>query len=578
MSLDRGHGTRRVWVPAAFFGAFSLIILGRLVQLQVIEHPKYAKAAQNELVGTNTTYAPRGSILDRNGNVLALSVDTWDIYINTRVWQDPAKAAVGSKALAAALNLDAATLQQQESAAAANGTVDYLVKRSVDYDLGNSLMTTVPGLIQVPNSQRVHPDGDIASSILGITGLDNTGLAGIEDSYNQVLQGTPGKTIYERDATDQPIPFGRYSAIAPQPGKDLVLTIDSYIQQMAETRLAAAIQQHRAQGGDIIVMNPSTGALLAMATSPGLAYSTLNLNDPKSVALLRNRAVTDLYEPGSVMKIVTTSGALNEGLVTPDTTYVDTGVVYISGVPLRNWDLNVYGKQTMTGVLENSINTGAVFMVEKMGATIFQHYLDAFGFGKPTGIDLMGEASGIFRRPSDPGWSPVDLATQSFGQSISVTPVQMINAVAAAINGGHLMKPHMVKAEVTADGLTHPIAPQVLGTPITAQTSATIRSMLHAVVEQDPPNESLRNPTNYTAGGKSGTANIPVYGTYNNTQVASFIGFAPWNDPKILILITLDNNADGATGTMAAGPIFSKMADDILAYMGVPPDKGPNKP
>ena len=579
MPHERGHGTRRVWVPAAFFGAFALIILGRLVQLQVVEHPKYAKAAENELVGSNTVYAPRGSILDRNGDVLALSVNTWDVYVNANVWKDPGKATAGASAIGKALGLDPVKLQKSVADAATGGTVDYLVQRDVDYDLGNQLVAAgVPGIITQQDSQRVHPDGDVGSSILGITGTDNTGLAGIEDSYNEILQGKAGKTIYERDATDQPIPYGEYNAVDPVAGEDVELTIDRYIQKMAEDTLAKAVAQHQAKGGDIIVMDPQSGEILADATMPGLQYSTLDLNDPASLALLRNRSVTDLYEPGSVMKIVTASGAINNGVVTPDTTYVDTGEVTVAGITLKNWDDSVYGTQTMTGVLQNSINTGAVFMEQRLGTAAFQHYLDAFGFGQLTGIGLNGEAPGIFRRPTDPGFSPVDVATQAFGQSISVTPVQMITAVAAAINGGNLMKPHLVKATISADGVVHPVQPQVIRQAVTAQTSATMRMMLNAVVEQDPPNESLRNPTNYTAGGKSGTANIPIYGTYNDTQIASFIGFAPLNNPRILILIKLDDNLDLMTGTMAGGPIFSKMADDILAYMGVPPDKGPNKP
>jgi cell division protein FtsI/penicillin-binding protein 2 len=270
------------------------------------------------------------------------------------------------------------------------------------------------------------------------------------------------------------------------------------------------------------------------------------------------------------MKVVTTAAAIDQGAVTPDTTYVDQGVVYLYDTAIRNWDFNVYGTQTMTGVLQNSINTGAVFMVEKLGATIFQRYLDAFGFGRPSGIDLTGEAAGIIRRPSDKGWSPVDLATQSFGQSISVTPMQMISAIATAINGGKVIRPHLVRAIVSAEGRREDVKPEVLGQAIKPETSATMRQMLYAVV--NPGRFHPGKPRDYSAGGKSGTANVPIPNGYDDHQVASFVGFAPADNPKILVLIKLDENADLMTGTQAAAPVFARMADDILHYMNVRPD------
>jgi cell division protein FtsI/penicillin-binding protein 2 len=274
------------------------------------------------------------------------------------------------------------------------------------------------------------------------------------------------------------------------------------------------------------------------------------------------------------MKVITAAAAIDQGLVSPDTTYVDTGVVNVHGVLINNWDNSVYGQQTMTGVLEHSINTGAVFMVDKLGEPAFHRYLDAFGFGKPTGIDLLGEADGIIRTPDkdwDPPWSPVDLATQSFGQSISVTPIQMISAIAATINGGVLIRPHLVKATVDRDGTRHDVQPQVLGRAISEQTSATMRAMLNAVV--DPKGRfHPGKPRDYTAGGKSGTANIPIPNGYDDRQVASFVGFAPLEHPRVLVLVKLDQNADLMTGTQAAAPIFASLADQALHYLNVMPD------
>jgi len=571
MTHQRARGTRRVWVPAVFLGLFAAVILGRLIQLQVFEHAQYAEAARAELAGNETTYARRGSLLDRNGNVLATSVSTWNVSVSSRAWKLDTVAKPASEALGKYLGIDPAQLRSTVQQAT---TVDVVVKRGLDYETGRQIEADgIAGVIAVANSRRVNPEGDLAAGILGLTGFDNQGLAGLESSYNPVLQGKPGKTLYERDTTGEPIPFGEYVAVAPEPGDDLVLTIDRTLQQMAETRLAAAIKEHKAKGGTILVLDPQTMEVLALASSPGLKYSTINLNDPAQLTLLNNPSITNVYEPGSVMKIVTASAAIDQGVVTPDTTYVDTGVVYIYETPIYNWDNSTYGKQTMTGVLQNSINTGAVFMVEKLGATTFHKYLDAFGFGRPTGIDYPGEADGIIRRPWDKDWSPVDLATQSFGQSISVTPLQMLTAVAAAINGGKLMKPHLVKAHIAPDGTRTEVQPVVEGQAIKPETSATIRSMLGQVVGQDPAGTG-RNPRLYTAGGKSGTANVPVWNGYDDTQIASFVGFAPLDKPRILMLVKLDQNQDFQTGTVAAGPVFRMFADDALQYLGVKPDKG----
>lgn len=573
MAQHGAQGTRRVWLPAAFFGAFALVIVGRLIQLQVIEHGRYAAEAHQELLGSETIFARRGSILDRNGGVLATSVDTWDVYVNTRTWKDAATAKKGSEALAKVLGTTADALRSRVAASAA---IDVLLKRDVDYEVGTDLIAkNLNGVVLVPNTARVNPEGDAAAAVLGFIGIDNTGLAGIESSYNDVLMGTPGKAIYERDTTGEPIPYGQYIATTPKPGEDVVLTIDRYLQQLAEQALANGMKEHRAKGGSITIMDPSTGEILALATAPGLKFSTLDLANGTTTNF-GNVAVTNLYEPGSVMKVVTASAAIDMGVVTPDTTYVDNGVAYIYGIPLKNWSDEVWGTLSMTGVLQHSVNTGAVFMMQAVEARqpgAFQKYLDAFGFGRASGIDLAGEADGIVRRPTDADYSPVDLATQAFGQSISVTPIQMITAVAAAINGGNLLRPHLVKALIPADGKRQEIKPEVVGRAISEQSSATIRKMLYDVV--NPAGSTYPGqPRNYTAGGKSGTANVPISNGYDNTQIASFMGFAPANDPKILVLVKLDENQDFMTGTQAASPIFSKLADEALRYMNVPPDAG----
>lgn len=573
MAFEPAQRTGRVWLPALGFALFGAVVLARLVELQILDHPSYAAKAASEMVASDILYARRGAILDRNGHPLALTIDTWDVYVNARAWRDEAVAVAASTQLAAALGADAFALRRQVRE---HDSGDILVARDVPFAVGRELETQrIAGVTLLPNIARSHPEGDLAASILGFIGAENKGLAGIEAALDSVLGGSPGKAIFERDSAGRPIPLGRYVARRPVPGADVVLTIDRFLQALAERELHRAIEEHRASGGSLVIVDPNTGEVLAMASEPSFRFSTLDLSDDAQLELLRNRAVTDLYEPGSVMKVITAAAAIDAGVVTPNTTYTDTGVAWVAGVPIRNWDYHVYGTQTMTGVLQHSINTGAIFMAEQLGAERFHQYLDAFGFGRRTGIELDGETPGIFRRPADPNWSPVDLATQSFGQSISVTPLQMAVAVAAVINGGNLLEPHVVKGYVLPDGSWRPVEPKVIGRAVSAQTSATLRQMLGAVV--NPGWFHPANPRYYSAGGKSGTANVPVVNGYNDRQVASFVGFAPLENPRILVLVKLDDNADLQTGTQAAGPVFARVVDEALRYLGVPPEKHPEE-
>ena len=568
MAHQQARRTGRVWLPAIAFVVFALIVLARLVQVQVLEHDRYAEEARSELFASDTVFARRGAILDRNGFLLAMSTDTWDLYVASRVWHDDETARTASEAIAQATGHDATYLR---TLVGESGLVDVLVARDVPYTAGKALLdANVPGLVGLPNTIRVHPAGDLASSVVGIIGTDNTGLTGIEAWYDDELQGTPGRVIFERDTTGSPIPYGETFTTEPVPGPDVVLTIDRRMQVAAERALKLAIKEHEATRGTIIIMDPRNGEILALATQPRLDLTSLDLSDPAQVRLLRNSAVSDVYEPGSVMKVITTAAALDAELVTPETTYEDTGIAFVYGTPLFNWRNGVYGEQTMTGVLQQSINTGAVFMMDKLGVELFHDYLDAFGFGKATGIDVSGEATGIVRRPTDPDWSPVDAATQSFGQAISVTPIQLVTALAAAINGGRLVEPRLVAAMIERDGTRNTVQSEVVGQPISAETSATIRQMLGDVV--DPGWYHPAKPQLYTAGGKSGTANVPIEGGYSETQVVSFAGFAPLDDPRILILVKLDENADLVTGTEAGGPVFAALVDEVLGYLGVPPN------
>ena len=568
MPQSQALRTGRVLFPAILFSLFATLVVARLVQIQVFQHEQYAAAAHNELEATNTIYAARGSILDRNGHLLATSVETWDLYISAREWRDSLVAAQAANTISVATGLDINLILDSVEGI---GFGDVLIARDVPYETGLELIEAdVEGLITLRNSARSYPEGDLAASILGIIGTDNSGLAGIELFYEDVLRGEPGRVIYERDTAGDPIPFGLYIAVEAVGGHDVVLTIDRHLQKLAEEALDAAIEAHDAKGGAIIILDPNTGHILAFATSPRLLYSELDLDDPEKVRLLRNVGISDLFEPGSVMKVITAAAAINSGAVNPDTTYIDTGSVIIEDREIKNWQDNIYGEQTMTEVLQRSINTGAVFMAQEVGVLAFHNYLDAFGFGKPTGVDFPGEATGLLRKPGDSDWSAVDLATQSFGQSISVTPLQMVMAVAAAINGGRLLEPRFVRATISPEGVRTEIAPVVVGAPIRPDSSAIIREMLGKVVMESGYHPA--EPDKYTAGGKSGTANVAVNAVYDDTQIISFVEFAPLDNPEILVFVKIDENQDLLTGTAAAGPIAAALLDATLTYLNVEPD------
>ena len=569
MTSLQARRARRLWLPMGAICVFAAVVAGRLAWIQVLNHEAFSTEANDELSAKKDVFGHRGSILDRDGHVLSASIDTWDFWIRTSEWKKPEVALAASDEIAKALKLSAPDLRRQ---ALEHGLGEFRVARDVDYETGFALIKSKPdGLIASPNTKRVNPDGDLALSVLGIINGDDHGSLGIEYALDRTLAGRPGSAIFERDSKGAPIPFGRIVTKEPTDGRDVVLSLDRYLQQLAERYLDDAVKQHRAKSGTILIMDPNTGGILALATLPRLSAETIARGGEGFARASRNVAVEDLYEPGSVMKVITAASAIDAGLVTANSGYVDTGSVKIFDTELKNWDDNVYGYQTMTGVLQHSINTGAVYMAQLLGKERFAEYLDRFGFGRQSGIEMSGESVPIFRRPKDKGWTPVDLATQSFGQAISVNAIQMATAFSAVVNGGNMLKPRLVDAYIDPDGTRHDVPVQVEGRAIKGETSATMREMLRQVV--DPVGRTHPGkPREYTAGGKSGTANIPVTNGYNDRQIASFIGFAPFENPRVVIYIKLDDNADGLTGTAAAAPVFAKLADEVLRFLNVNPD------
>ncbi len=546
---------------ALFVGAGAIVT--RLVQVQIINHDYYASRAEEEHLRQTLVRAPRGAILDRSGFPLATTVDAFDVYIDPRSWANDGVALRGAATLAPLLNREPAELI---SAARSQAQGDYLAARAVNGSIGLQLLEQAPaGVKLVDRSARFYPEGDLASGLLGFIGRDQEGLAGVEADFDNELGGAPAAVYFERDGLGNPLPFGRRLGNEPVRGGDLRLTIDRYIQRLVEERLEKAVEEHEATGGSIIVMDPSTGEILAMAGRPSFRLSELDLTDASQAELYRNRVVTDLFEPGSLLKTVTVAAAIETGIVTSESTYYDDGAAELAGVTIRNWDLSSHGTTTVAEIIQFSVNTGVVWLAGLLGPDDFYEYIERFGFGHPTNVGLGGEPAGLIRTNQDDDWCRCDLATNSFGQGIAVTPLQILMAVSALVNGGQLMRPYIV-GEIAGPDEQRLFEPVVVRQVVSEETSRTVVQMMQAVVEGRPNHPA--QVSGYTVGGKTGTTTF----VDKSTTIASFIGFAPLEKPRFIMLVKIDEPKDARLGSVVAAPIFGELAPQILAYLGVPPD------
>lgn len=565
---QRGRMNGRLWALAAIFALGGVVLTARVAYVQLVDTEHYRAQAQNEHFGQQEVRAARGAILDRNGYPLATTVDAFDVFVNRADWQnldDARKAAAIIAPLIGQKPDDLVNQVRNEDKGL------YLAYAGLDFAKGASLHDAdAPGLRVVQTTKRFYPEGDLASTLLGFVGRDHTGLTGVERDFDRELGGVPGTIYFERDSIGNRLSLGAERiGQQPDPGGNIRLTIDRYIQRLVEGELEAQIAKTGALGGSIVVMEPTTGALLAAASNPGFKLSHLDLNKPDQ-SLFRDRAVTDVYEPGSVFKTLTASMAIDLGLVTPESTYDDIGAAYIGPSTIRNWDFSVNGVTSVTQILQRSLNTGAVWMSGLIGADAFYSYVRKFGLGEPTHVGLGGEPDGLVRSNADPDWTEVDLATNSFGQGIAATPLQVITAIGSIANGGRLMRPYIVQEMDTPEG-TRSFSPVVVRQVMSEQTAATVTDMMNQVVEGNPGH--LAAIKGYHVAGKTGTTTGATLadGTVRNGNVASFIGFAPVNDPKMIVLVKLDFKEDRLGGQVSA-PVFADLAPSILAYLGVKPD------
>lgn len=562
--------TWRVWTVVTAIGVAAAILIGRLAQLQIIDHQRYSAEARLTHISEDTLSDRRGALLDRNGYPLAGSQDSFDIMVETKAWRDEPDAAESAAALGQIAGVPA---EQMLAAVSTAEIYEIAVARGLNYEQAQAVRQLgLTGVRTLASSRRVYPEGNLGAQLLGFVGRDNAGLTGLEADLDGVLGGAKGTLTYERDGLGNQLAVGERREVAAQPGANVVLTIDRYIQRLAETELDKTIEKHKATGGSIIVVQPKTGEILAMASRPTADLTNPDLSDESKVALFRNRAITDTYEPGSVFKLVTMACALDLGLVGPYTPWYDEGVFRVDTWAIRNWDFSTNGDQSVTQILSKSLNTGAAWLSSLAGPEQFYAYVDRFGFGKPTGSGLGGEVGGSVRTPaSDPAaWRSVDMATNSFGQGLSATPLQVVMAAAAIANDGLAMKPKIVK-EIAYPGQSQSVLPEAGAQVIKQETARTLREMMGVVVEGISP--TLLNVDGYRVGGKTGTANLTVEGGgYKpDAYISSFLGIAPLDNPVLAVLVKIDEPQGTPWGTVVAAPAFEHIVEAALPYLKVPP-------
>lgn len=424
------------------------------------------------------------------------------------------------------------------------------------------------------SSFRFYPEKNIGSNILGFVGYvgdDQKGRYGLEEFFNQELTGTAGSIKVERDARGKPIIINDREYNKANDGSDLILTIDRSIQFTACQKLNEAVARHGADGGSVIILEPKTGAVLAMCSNPD--YDGNNYKDVKDIKIFTNPAIFSQYEPGSIFKVLTMAMALDQEKVTPQTTYEDTGQVIIAKYKIENSDHKSNGVQTMTEVLEKSLNTGAIFAMRSIGPNLFADYVKKFGFGEKTGIELEGESKGDIKNLNKNSVGELYAATASFGQGIAVTPIQMVSAFLALANNGVMMKPYIVKEIVNPDGTKVETQPTVIGRIISEKAATLLGGMMVNVVENGHGKKA--GVKGYYVAGKTGTAQVPdKKGGYQaGAHIGSFAGFAPADDPKFVMLVRIDQPRDVEWAESSAAPLFGELAEYMLNYWQVPKER-----
>ena len=585
---------RRVSVLLVIMGMSALAMFIQLIRVQFGPYaPVFSTWIEAAEDNEDEIEPVRGLIYDRDGDLLATNVPMY--YLEVEVFQLTQAsrkqiAAVLARTLALPyedlnnqLNTDWGSLGQYRIRLTRDMdggerwpiTIDQVAADVLKSFLLDPEAPDLSGLKPVPAPKREYPASALAGHVLGFVNQEGKGYFGIEGFYDNWLGG---KAItVERGYIP---PEARIQPDTPA-GVNLVLTLDLDIQQMTDDILRKAIEDSGSEAGQIIVMDPRNGEILAMAILPSLDPNNyepwleeLGVEaedlETEEDELVINPAVGGQYEPGSTFKILTMAAAIDAGVIEPEDQFIDRGLIEVGGVKIRNWNGGAWGPQTMVGCIEHSLNVCLAYVAsEKLGIAPFYEYLTAFGMGRVTGIDLSGEVSGQMRTPRHPEWTEADLGTNSFGQGISVTPVQLMAAVGAVANEGVMVQPHIVRAVVGPEGAYWP-KPTTLGRPISAESAKTITEMLVQSIESEA---RYAHVNGYEIAGKTGTAQIPTENGYDDRwTIASFIGWGPVADPRFLVLVRLDKPESSPWGSVVAAPVFRDVVERLVAMLEIPPD------
>lgn len=555
---------RRVWMVFGTILLVYMLIVARLFYWQVIVSDPLRTAATAQYSLQLAIPATRGTIVASDGKALVMNQSAYLVYATPKNIHNITSFSSGISSI---LSLD-----DKEVAAdlSTPGRVWVPLVHKVDSTLVEKLKSLhLDGLGFEKEAKRYYPESSMAAQLVGFVGSDENGndkgYFGLEGQYDRELRGKSGSLLMEKDVSGAQIFVGDAKRIEPEHGRNLLLWLDRTVQYSAEKRLLEGIQKYGAKEGSVVIMDPKTGGILAMASYPNYDPSRYSVF-PKEY--YKNPIVASSYEPGSTFKVLVMSAALDQKLVTPNMEVDESGPVQVGEYFIRTWNDKYHRTLSMTKVLEHSSNVGMVSVQKKLGKEKTLAAIRDFGFGQRTDIDLQDEASPELRQDKD--WGPIDLATASFGQGIAVTPLQMVRAVGALANNGALMEPHVVKEITDNKGGTIAIKPKKIRQIIRPATSRIISEMMIAAV--DNGEAKWAKPKGYRIAGKTGTAQIPVAGHYDEKKtIASFVGFAPADDPKFVILVTLREPTSSPWGSETAAPLFFTIARDLFAYYGISP-------
>ncbi len=574
-SGETASGTVRFYFLFFIFLLAGLAIVLRLGYLQIMQYGLYSLYASDRHELAANILPTRGQVLvkDRADGALhplATNRLAYKVFAVPKEMPDRIHVA---RALAMTLNLSEAELTAQLTRRLDDPYE--LIAKDVPSDKIEALRAQhLPGINFLKTAARFYPEVGLGGQLIGFVAEDKSGglrgQYGIEGAFDAVLAGTPGRLVAEKDASGRRLTFGSTKLQPAVNGADIILTLDRTIQFKACELIQRAVHKHSADAGSLIVMEPNTGAILALCSAPD--FNPTEYNKVKELKILNNPVTLDAYEPGSVFKPFTLAAGLDTDKITPKTTYVDTGAEKLDKFVIRNSDGKAHGVQNMTTVLAESLNTGTIFVQRLLGRDIFRRYVEGFGFGQKTKLELSPEAKGNVMSLAQKG--DIFGATASFGQGVTVTPLQLIRAYAALGNGGRLMQPYLIDVIHHPDGSRVQTEPRFVAQPISARTSRLISGMLVAVVEQGHGKRA--GVPGYWVAGKTGTAQVPRTdgpGYQTDVTIGSFVGYAPASDPKFVMLVKIDHPRDVQWAESSAAPLFGEMAKFLLTYFRVPPER-----